>query len=152
MVIIIMGGVKSNRLEVGRFLAQGLGWDFADLQETHQPPTLIASEQTYQIEALSAVVDCSIYAWRDTVIASPILSEDDRKRLGHNRRLVKFVRLSDPSADLSAFWKTQREPTDYRDNLLHVDCSQQMDQIMECVLSAYIFRRRSPEKQAVRLI
>ena len=51
------------------------------------------------MESLRAVLDSSIYEWRDVVLSCPVLTEKDQKHLRGNRSLVKFVHLkaTDPS-------------------------------------------------------
>lgn len=103
MVIIIMGEVESGRDRVAASVAESLGWDFLDIEKrcgaVGTSSSIIGTKGGSPMESLRAVLDSSIYEWRDVVLSCPVLTEKDQKHLRGNRSLVKFVHLkaTDPS-------------------------------------------------------
>ena len=157
MVIIIMSERESIRDSVGRFLANHLGWEFAEAERLPgMGQAASEADGTALVDTLSAAIHSSPYEWKDEIVSCPILPEAYRKQLSHNNPLAKFVCLknSDPSfQDLelspqsdhmrSEAQAHQNAKTDCDENLLTVDCSQSLEQILAAVLSGAILAGRT---------
>ena len=96
MVIVIMGDVDSSRNRVGRLLAEYLGWEFADVESLHcaalSSGSLNDTDRTPRMKALFSAIDSLNYEWRDVIVSSSILDEDDQS-LNDHHPLVRFVQL-----------------------------------------------------------
>ena len=156
MVIVIMGDVASGRNRVGQLLAEYLGWEFADVDSLHcnavSRSPLTDADCTPRMRALFSAIDSLNYEWRDVIVSSSILDENDQSPHYHHP-LVKFVHLkttgtaqdSLPSdqaggvANSGIAMKGYGAPEPY-DSVLTVDSSQRVEQILTTVLSELILK------------
>jgi gluconokinase len=131
MVIAVMGAAGSGPANLGRQLAETLGWEFFDATQVSMAkapcePGAASHDSAgpAQMEALSAALRYWNYQWRDVVIACSI-SEQQETQLGSKYPWLKFVHLV--NADKS-------------ESIPH--CSQKEEQLVAEVISALIFNRR----------
>jgi len=158
MVIVIMGDSESIPESVGAAIAESLGWEFLDIKKQFascKSGAGIGGGQAQFVETLGAVLDSSIYHWRDVVVSSPVLAERDQKHLRDNRLLVKFVQLKAPDeTDSNLRWNFPPEETtcvpantvgptrNCHEGTLTLASSMEMSQIIDAVLSLLVLRRR----------
>ncbi len=102
MVFIITGTAESDRNTVGRLLAEALGWEYIAAEslrpsgslEAHQCSASLANaDSTLRTGTLSAAINIWIYEWRDVVVSTPVLTEEERRQLSRMSSLVKLVCL-----------------------------------------------------------
>lgn len=102
MVFIIMGAPESGSDTVGRLLAEALGWEYIAAEnlrpsgnlEAHRCSASLANaDPTLRTGTLSAAINIWIYEWRDVVVSSPVLTEEERRQLSRMSSLVKLVCL-----------------------------------------------------------
>jgi len=103
MVIIVMGASQSDRNRLAQIIAITLDWGFVDALRlcstglSHGDEgraTQHDSTSAGQIQALRAAVKYWIYEWQDIVVASWILTEQERKLISNNIPAVSFVLMS----------------------------------------------------------
>ena len=153
VVIVIMGDVESGRNRVGRLLAEYLGWEFVDVESLHREAVssspLNDADCTPRMKGLFAAIDSLNYEWRDVVVSSSALDENDQI-LYYHYPLVKFVYLktTDTShlpdqametANSGIAMKGYFAPEPY-DKVLRIDSSRRLDEILSTVLSDLILR------------
>ena len=155
MVIVVMGEFETESNEVGKRLAEFLGWEFAGVdmlaRAAHTESRMTHSQRISRVEALSAAIYSLTCEWRDVIISCPALTDEDQQHLFHNRPLVKFVQLTVPGktgqshlfdqpADVANPEMNRGAENDQ--SLLVVDSSQGVEHILGAVLSTLILRRR----------
>jgi len=156
VVIVIMGDVESGRNRVGRLLADYLGWEFSDVDSLHygtlSRSSLDDADCSPRMKALFSAIDSLNYEWRDVIVSSSILDENDQS-LHYHHPLVKFVYLkttgtthdslpSDQAAGVANSGIAMKgfvAPEPY-DSVLTVDSSQRVEQILSTVLSELILK------------
>lgn len=146
VVIVIMGDVESSRNRVGHLLAEYLGWEFTDVESLHYAAlsrvSLNGADCTPRMKELFSAIDSLNYEWRDAIVSSSILDEDDQS-FHYHHPLVKFVKLEAQQATKTANYGMARKayvaPGPY-DRVLTVDSSQKVDQILSTVLSELILK------------
>jgi gluconate kinase len=156
MVIVIMGNVESGRNRVGRLLAEHLGWEFSDLDSLHHGTLsrrpLDNAGCTPRVEALFSAIDSLNYEWRDVIVSSSILDEKDQN-LHYHHPLVKFVHLKAAEAKHDSLSSDQAlgvaksgaamkgyVASELYDQVLTLDSSQRVEQILSTVLSELILK------------
>lgn len=156
MVIVIMGDVDSSRNRVGRLLAEYLGWEFADVESLHcaalSSGSLNDTDRTPRMKALFSAIDSLNYEWRDVIVSSSILDEDDQS-LNDHHPLVRFVQLKATDTARGSVLPHQGTETancgmamkgcvapEPCDRVLTVDSSQRVDHILSTVLSELILK------------
>ena len=156
VVIVIMGDVESSRNRVGRLLAEYLGWEFTDVESLHRASlssgSLNDADCARRMKELFSAIDSLNYEWRDVIVSSSILDEDDQS-LHYHHPLVKFVQLKATDTDRGSGSPHQEtKPANYGvatkgyvapepyDRVLTVDSSQKVDQILSTVLSELILK------------
>jgi gluconate kinase len=157
MVILVMGADRCERNSLGRMLAITLSWEFADARQLL--PTYVAGVaeniQTVEgtgLEILSAALRYPVYNWHDMVVSCWTLSEQERKLLGRNLPLIKFVYLRSPEhrfEDASFEVKNgivsvgKPQQNDVSDRVLTVDPSRKTKEIIAEILAVLVLNRRS---------
>ena len=163
MVFIITGAAESTRNTVGRLLAEALGWEFIDAEnlcpadnpDARECSTAQAdADSTSRVETLSVAINFWIYEWRDVVVSCPMLTEKERSQLCKMSSLIKIACLQASHAtertraldrsvhavdsEFSAGWQAPRDP---RPNVLTVDSSRQVEEIIAEMTAALIMSK-----------
>jgi gluconokinase len=163
MVFIITGAAESDRNTVGRFLAEALGWEYADAENLHPPAHLEArrcgtalanADPVWRLETLSAAINFWIYGWRDVVVSCPVLTERERRQLSKVSSLVKIVCLEvshatgralpldqsvrAASSESSSGRHAAREAGQ---DVITVDSSRQLEEIIKEITALLIMRK-----------
>jgi len=158
MVIVVMGEDESARNRCGRFLAENLGWEFVESKCLDCLPlekdVLTINDGTSTINALSAVIDSSIYEWRDTVVSCPILAEKDQRQIRRRSQQVEFVRLKTslpeqrlvPSCEADGavsfvIQPGQNVPRAYDDTVLTIRAAENMEQFCSIIVSELVLKQ-----------
>jgi gluconate kinase len=156
MVIFVMGTDRSQRSSVGRMLAITLDWEFADADEL--PPTYVDDRpdnmqgaKSTRLRILSAALQYWVYNWRDVIVSCWELTEQDRKLLGTNLPLVKFIYLrsaEDSLKDDSSQAETIASisipnQTETKDRVLIIDPSRKAKQIIAEIVGILVLNRRA---------
>jgi gluconate kinase len=166
MVFVITGTAESDGNTVGRLLADDLGWEFveaegltpsANLDRRRCSASPANTDPAPRIETLAAAINSWIYEWRDVVVSCPMLTERDRRQLSEMSSLVKIVRLEishgtgrTPLLDRSVRiarsesfdgWRATCQP---EQEVLTVDSSRQVEEVIAEIVCALVLKRRSP--------
>lgn len=100
--IIVMGVSGSGKTEVGRSLAQNLGWDFYDADDFHPPANvekmargmpLDDSDRAPWLATLHDLISSSLKANKPGVLACSALKESYRKQLLAGNDNVQIIYL-----------------------------------------------------------
>jgi gluconokinase len=106
--IVVMGVSGSGKTEIGRLLAERLGWCFRDADEFHPPENVAKmragiplddADREPWLATLAAVLEEAITAGTPLVLACSALKRGHRTRLGLPRGHVRLVHL-DGSPDV----------------------------------------------------
>jgi gluconokinase len=102
--VVIMGVCGAGKTEIGRRLAEALGWTFLDADDFH-PPTnvekmragtpLTDADRWPWLDALNAVLRDAAAGRGNTVLACSALARRYRDRLGLPHPLSRLVHLDD---------------------------------------------------------
>jgi gluconate kinase len=157
MVIVIMGDVRSSLIDVGKSLAQSLGWDFVEVGNLLAAP-LVENGTQYdsQMEMLSAAIRSSTYDWRDVVVSCSVLTGSDQERLRVKGSWVEFVHLKttnivtqsrpaeQPTAVVSFVAQKEENMTPWpKGAVFSVEFSNRIDEVCSSIVSGAILHRRS---------
>jgi gluconokinase len=102
MVVLLMGVAGSGKTTIGRQLAAGLGWGFADADEFHPPANVakmsagIPLDDTDRAPWLAAIrryIDARLERNENAVVTCSALKEKHRAVLLGHRAQVKLVYL-----------------------------------------------------------
>jgi carbohydrate kinase (thermoresistant glucokinase family) len=103
--IVIMGVSGSGKTEIGRRLAERLGWAFRDADEFHPAENiakmragvpLVDADREPWLAALAAVLDRAVAKGPPLVLACSALKRGHRTRLGLARTSIRLVHLDGP--------------------------------------------------------
>jgi len=103
--IVIMGVSGSGKTDIGRRLAERLGWAFRDADEFHPAENiakmrsgvpLVDADREPWLAALAAVLDRAVAKGLPLVLACSALKRGHRTRLGLPRPSIRLVHLDGP--------------------------------------------------------
>ena len=161
MVIFVMGTDRSDRGSLARMLAITLGWEFADADELR--PTYVDGRQlnmqptiNIRLQTLSAALQYWVYNWHDVIVSCWLLTDEDRKLLGTNLPLVKFIYLRSPEISPNGEFSqaenvtaiSASKQTEAKDRVLTVDGSRRTKEIIAEIVSVLVLNRRAVDAVA----
>ena len=103
--IVIMGVSGCGKTEIGRRLAERLGWTFRDADEFHPAENiakmragvpLVDADREPWLAALAAVLERAVTGGPPLVLACSALKRGHRTRLGLPRDAIRLVHLDGP--------------------------------------------------------
>jgi gluconokinase len=168
MVFVITGTTESDTNMVGKLLADDLSWEFVDAKNLHPPAHLerpnskysqVNADSSWERDALLAAIDFWIYEWRDVVVSCALLRERDQRQLSKTSLLVKVVCLETSTSpvnsctnifDRSSGVLVSEHPDgscgtrESEQEVLKVDSSRDVEDIVAEIVGALILNRRSP--------
>jgi hypothetical protein len=160
MVIVVMSEMESERCGVGRFLAESLDWEFTEIDcicpADLRTPLVEPSDRNRQMQVLTDTISSAVYAWRDLVISSRILTHDEERQLRNRSTLVKFLYLTgaDEEPHDAVDRKSSRSPSPQGslhqcdEGVICVDRFQKADHILADTLCEVILKRKSQNGQS----
>jgi len=155
MVIVVMSELEPDRCRVGKFLAESLDWEFAEINSMYSADiatTLVKPpDRNQQVQALTDTVNSAVYGWRDVVISCPILTCEEERQLRSKSALVHFLHLrgSDSKPNRAVDMKSPGSPTQEGglhqcdEGVICVDRFQRTDHILAAIYSQAILKRKS---------
>ena len=155
MVIVVMSELESDRCRIGKFLAESLDWEFAEIDSMHSADITTAvvkpSDRERQMQTVSDAINSAVYAWRDLVISSPVLTHEEERHLHSKSGRVNFLLLKGAEKEPNQAVDTKSSPSPIEEGSLHrcddevicVDRSQRTDHILAAILSKVILKRIS---------
>jgi len=103
--VVVMGVCGAGKTEIGRRLAESLGWTFLDADDFHPPANvatmragtpLTDADRWPWLDALAARLRDAVAGRGNTVLACSALARRYRDRLGLPHPLIRLVHLDDP--------------------------------------------------------
>lgn len=104
--LVVMGVCGAGKTEIGRRLAEALGWVFLDADDFHPPANvekmragtpLTDADRWPWLDALAAVLRDATAGRGNSVVACSALARRYRDRLGLPHPLIRLVHLDDAS-------------------------------------------------------
>lgn len=104
--LVVMGVCGAGKTEIGRRLAEVLGWGFLDADDFHPPANvekmrsgtpLTDADRWPWLDALAAALGEATAGRGNTILACSALTRRYRDRLGLPHPLIRLVHLDDPS-------------------------------------------------------
>ena len=104
--VVVMGVCGAGKTEIGRRLADALGWTFRDADDFHptanvakmRSGTPLTDEDRWPwLDALAVVLRDAVAGRGDVVLACSALARRYRDRLGLPHAVIRLVHLDDPS-------------------------------------------------------
>ena len=104
--VVVMGVCGAGKTEIGRRLADVLGWTFRDADDFHPPANvakmragtpLVDADRWPWLDALAVVLRDAVSGGTPTVLACSALARRYRDRLGLPTPRIRLVHLADPS-------------------------------------------------------
>ncbi len=104
LAIVVMGVCGAGKTEIGRRLADALGWEFCDADAFHPPGNVAKMRSGTPLEdadrwpwlaALASLLARSLAERRGTVLACSALARRYRDRLGLPHPRIRLVHLDD---------------------------------------------------------
>jgi hypothetical protein len=159
MVIVVMSELKSDRCTVGKFVAESLDWEFAEIDSicsSNITTAPVRSDRNRQMQALTDTIDSAVYAWRDVVISCPILTHEEERQLRSKSTLVNFLRLEAADREPNQAVDMKISPSPIHEGGLHqcdegvicVHRFQGTDHMLAAICSEVILRRKPNSAQS----
>ena len=104
--LVVMGVCGAGKTEIGRRLAEAMGWAFVDADNFHSPANvekmragtpLTDADRWPWLDALAALIQKAAAGQGQIVLACSALARRYRDRLGLPQPFIRLVHLDDPS-------------------------------------------------------